>query len=101
MVTVQSSTTESNLLPSKKVPLEKGGECGYTTTSKGVKIDWDYGKCGVSPTMVDDQIVYSVALSSPGNAPGYETIEFYVDTAVDASCAYDSKERVEHFPLFK
>ena len=71
--------------------LEKGGECGYTTTSKAVVIDWDYGKCGVSPIMVDDQIVYSVSLSSPGNAPGYETIEFYVDTAVDASCAYDSK----------
>jgi len=77
------------------VPLQRGDACGYTTTAKSVVIDWDYARCGVSPTMVDDQIVYSVSLSSPGNAPGYPTIEFYVDTDVEASCAYDSKVVVD------
>merc|ERR1712157_46541 len=72
------------------VALNKGGECGYTTTAQYVKIDGDYARCGVSPSMNGDQIVYSVSLSSPGNAPGYPTIEFYVDTDVGASCAYDS-----------
>ena len=72
--------------------LELNAPCGFTLTADGVQIDWAYDLCNVTPTMnADEEIVYSVSLSSPGNAPGYETIEFYVDTAVEASCAYDSK----------
>jgi len=72
--------------------LELNAPCGFTVSADGVHIDWAYDMCNITPTMNDDeQIVYSVSLSSPGNAPGYPTIEFYVDTAVEASCAYNSK----------
>merc|ERR1711937_650176 len=72
--------------------LELNAPCGFTVSADGVHIDWAYDLCNISPTMDDNEdIVYSVSLSSPGNAPGYPTIEFYVDTAVEASCAYNSK----------
>ena len=72
--------------------LELNAPCGFTLTADGVQIDWTYDHCNLTPTMNDNEdIVYSISLSSPGNAPGYETIEFYVDTAVTASCVYDSK----------
>ena len=38
----------------------------------------------------EGEIVYSVSIISPGNAPGIPTIEFYVDTTVEASCKYNS-----------
>jgi len=70
--------------------LSQGGQCGYTVDANGVNIDWDYAACGgLTPTMEDGKIVYSVKLSSPGNKPGYADIEFYVDTDVEASCAYN------------
>merc|ERR1712176_1398736 len=72
--------------------LELNAPCGFTVSADGVHIDWAYDQCNITPTMNDDeQIVYSVSLSSPGNAPGYPTIEFYVDTDAEASCAYNSK----------
>merc|ERR1712113_176436 len=72
--------------------LELNAPCGFTVSAGGVHIDWSYDICNITPTMNDDeQIVYSVSLSSPGNAPGYPTIEFYVDTAVEAACTYNSK----------
>merc|ERR1712113_113290 len=72
--------------------LELNAPCGFTVSAGGVHIDWAYDMCNITPTTNDDeQIVYSVSLSSPGNAPGYQAIEFYVDTGVQASCAYDSK----------
>merc|ERR1712176_1088863 len=76
--------------------LELNAPCGYTLIDGGIQIDWAYDQCNVTPTMNEnDEIVYSVSLISPGNAPGYETIEFYVDTAVETSCAYDSKVVVQ------
>merc|ERR1712176_142286 len=75
--------------------LDLNDPCGYTLTADGVQIDWSYELCNVTPTMnANEEIVYSVSLSSPGNAPGYDTIEFYVDTGVQASCTYDSKVTV-------
>merc|ERR1712176_330786 len=72
--------------------LDLNAPCGFTVSADGVHIDWAYDLCNVTPTMNDNEdIVYSVSLSSPGNAPGYPTIEFYVDSAVEASCAYNSK----------
>merc|ERR1712003_149006 len=72
--------------------LEVNAPCGFTLTSTGFEINWSYKRCNITPSMnADEEIVYSVSLSSPGNAPGYDDIEFYVDTDVEASCAYDSK----------
>ena len=74
------------------VPLEQGAMCGFEVTSTGVKLNaWSYELCGISPTMNSEgEIVYSVSIISPGNAPGIPTIEFYVDTTVEASCKYNS-----------
>merc|ERR1712154_652707 len=70
--------------------LSEGGQCGYTVNADGVNVNWNYAACGVSPSMnANEMIEYSVSCSSPGNAPGYETIEFYVDTSVSATCEYD------------
>ena len=75
--------------------LDLNAPCGFTLTPDGVQIDWSYELCNVTPTMnANDQIVYSVSLSSPGNAPGYQTIEFYVDSGIEASCVYDNKVTV-------
>merc|ERR1712174_89047 len=72
--------------------LEMNAPCGFTLTSTGFEINWSYKRCNITPSMnADEEIVYSVSISSPGNAPGYDDIEFYVDTDVAASCAYDSK----------
>ena len=72
----------------------KGSRCGFKVTDSGVEINWDYKKCGLSPTMSglpENKIIYSVSLSSPGNSPGYSEIEFYVDTEISATCDYDSE----------
>merc|ERR1712157_648425 len=67
-----------------------------TFNADGVNINWNYAACGVQPSMnADEQIEYSVSCSSPGNAPGYETIEFYVDTSVSASCTYNPYVNVD------
>jgi len=76
--------------------LSEGDQCGYTVNADGVNINWNYAACGVTPSMnADEQIEYSVSCSSPGNAPGYETIEFYVDTSVSASCTYNPYVNVD------
>ena len=76
--------------------LSEGDQCGYTVTADGVNINWNYASCGVSPTMnADEKIEYSVSCYSPGNAPGYPTIEFYVDTSVAASCEYEQFVKVD------
>merc|ERR1711935_470602 len=48
-----------------------------------------------TPLKANGKIEYSVKLVSPGNEPGFETIEFYVDTVVSASCQYDPEVDVE------
>ena len=75
------------------VPLEENKPCGFEVTSDGVRLNkYDYKVCDVAPSMnAQGDIVYSVQLISKGNAPGIPTIEFYVDTVVEASCKYDSK----------
>jgi len=76
--------------------LSEGGQCGYTVNADGVNINWNYAACGVSPSMnANEMIEYSVSCSSPGNAPGYPTIEFYVDTSVSATCEYDPFVKVD------
>jgi len=72
--------------------------CGYGTNSNGLYINWEYGNaaCPLAPTMnANGKIEYSVKLVSPGNEPGFETIEFYVDTVVSASCQYDPEVDVK------
>merc|ERR1712154_584566 len=58
--------------------LSEGGQCGYTVNADGVNVNWNYAACGVSPSM---------------NAN--ETIEFYVDTSVSATCEYDPFVKVD------
>merc|ERR1711935_1177409 len=40
-------------------------------------------------------INYGVQFASNGNAPGFETIEFYVDTKIEAECEYPADVMVE------
>ena len=71
-------------------PLLYNVECGFTTTATSVEIDWSFEKCYFdTPVLVGEDIVYSIELSSPGNAPNIPTIEFYVDARVTAECKYD------------
>ena len=78
--------------------VQNASACGYKITSTGVKLtNWKYGLCNVAPTMnAQGEIVYTVSVISKGNAPNIPTIEFYVDTKVEASCKYPSKVIVEH-----
>jgi len=72
--------------------------CGFGMNPNGIWINWEYGNvdCPLAPTMnANGKIEYSVKLVSPGNEPGFETIEFYVDTVVSASCQYDPEVDVE------
>jgi len=74
-------------------PLSSTGNCGYTVdeANQMIYLDWDYTVCqnDMSPTInADDMLVFTMALSSPGNAPGIPDIEFYVDTTFTAECKY-------------
>lgn len=70
-------------------------DCGLSFEDDGIRINWNYAACAVSPTMGkndddEDIIVYSLSVSSPGNSgEENDTIEFYIDTSVAASCSYD------------
>jgi len=94
---LQAGTRE--LVYNDKV-LSEGGSCGYSVdhASETVTLDWDYTACQMSPTIDEatDELVFTMALSSPGNAPGIEDIEFYVDTDVTAQCKYPTKIMLEH-----
>jgi len=69
---------------------EENGPCGWSESADGIRVNWNYANCGVSPSMnSDNKIEYSLSVTSNGNAPGYQTIEFYVDTDATASCAYN------------
>ena len=56
---------------------------------------WSPGKCQVASSLNGDKIEYGVRLSSPGNEPGYEKIEFYVDTVASATCQYDRDVEID------
>ena len=79
------------------VALVEGELCGFEVTATGVKLNaWPYDDCNVAPTMnAQGDIVYTVSVISKGNAPDIPTIEFYVDTKVEASCKYPSKVVVD------
>ena len=82
-------------------PLSTTGNCGYSVdeANKMIHLDWSYTDCqeDMSPTInADDELVFTMALKSPGNAPGFADIEFYVDTDVTAQCKYPSEITVEH-----
>ena len=75
-------------------------ECGFTydDDTEMITLDWDYTVCtGLIPTIAQnaagtlDELVYSIALTSPGNHPNIPVIEFYVDTKVTAECRYPAK----------
>jgi len=76
-------------------PLVENAPCGYTVNGNGIEINWDYAECQVAPSLNGDKIEYGVRLSSPGNEPGYETIEFYVDTLASATCQYDRDVEID------
>jgi len=73
--------------------------CGYTITSTGIEIEWDYSNpaCPIAPTMnANGKIEYSIKISADGNKPNNEPmIEFYVDTDIAASCQYDPNVMIE------
>lgn len=76
-------------------------DCGVTFEDEGIRVNWNYAACGVSPSMGqddngDDVIIYSISAKSPGNSgDSSDDIEFYVDTTVAASCEYDPVIDVE------
>ena len=80
--------------------LSEGAPCGYSVdnASETVTLEWDFTACQMTPTIDEatDELVFTMALSSPGNAPGIEDIEFYVDTAVTAECKYPTSITLEH-----
>ena len=76
-------------------PLVEVAPCAYTVNGNGIEINWDYAGCQVAPSLNGDKIEYGVRLSSPGNEPGYETIEFYVDTVASATCQYDRDVEID------
>ena len=78
--------------------------CGFTydDATRMITLDWDYTVCtNLTPTIAQntdgtfDELVYSIALTSPGNHPGIPTIEFYVDTTVTAECRYPAKIQLD------
>jgi len=72
--------------------------CGFTVDSDGVRLNWDYEACDVKPTMTtsdqckgdnDNAVKYTLHVFSEGNSGDEDdTIEFYVDSTIDASCTY-------------
>jgi len=73
-------------------PASVDPKCGYTIVSNGVRLNWKYADCLQFMDLQENNglIEYSVTLKSPGNEPGVnDKIEFYVDTKVQATCAYD------------
>jgi len=83
--------------------LQEGTDCGYSIDGDFVVINWNYSTCDVEPSMShslycpgeansQNAILYEIRVVSPGNAGDEdETIEFYVDTDVAASCQYCTK----------
>jgi len=76
----------------------EGEACGWTASADGIAVNWNYNLCqdDISPSMNDaGKIQYTLDVSSNGNAPGYDDVEFYVDTNAVASCQYDTHVKVE------
>jgi len=66
--------------------------CGYTVDGDDVVLNWNYAECEVSPTLVGNDIHYSLFVSSDGNSgDDSDVIEFYVDTDIDATCSYPTR----------
>jgi len=77
---------------------EENSQCGWSESATGIRINWDYTLCqaNISPTMNSGKkIEYKIDVSSPGNAPGYPEVEFYVDTTAAATCQYDPNVKIE------
>jgi len=63
--------------------------CGFNIAGDDVVINWNYADCEVSPTLVGDDIHYSLTVSADGNSRDTsDIIEFYVDTDIEATCTY-------------
>lgn len=99
-VQLQQGTRELLYNGKKKVmkKLVEGEECGFTVdeANQMIHLDWAYTTCEneMSPKIKTDEdtqtddLIFTIALSSPGNSPGIKDIEFYVDTTVSAECKY-------------
>jgi len=71
------------------VPLS--GPCSFSKEANGIRLDWPYDLCDITPSMSADgkNIIYALSVSSAGNDRDSDSIiEFYVDTTINAECAY-------------
>merc|ERR1712193_139053 len=66
--------------------------CGYTIDGDDVILNWNYADCEVAPTLVGNDIHYSLTVSADGNSgDDSDIIEFYVDTNIEATCTYPTR----------
>ena len=73
-----------------------GVTCGYQIVNGGIRINWDYTACNVTPTIISGKIAYGVKIQALGNdADPDPMIEFYVDLSAEATCLYDPDVDIE------
>merc|ERR1711920_884268 len=72
----------------------------WSASGSTITVNVNYANDNISPTASQDAngkkwIHYGVSFSSDGNQPGYPTIEFYVDTQINAECKYPADVLVD------
>jgi hypothetical protein len=93
---VDQLTNGTRDLSMNGTPLANGS---WSASGNTITVKVNYADDNVTPTMSEKNgknfINYGVQFASNGNAPGFETIEFYVDTKIEAECEYPADVMVE------
>merc|ERR1712106_587686 len=86
---VDQLTNGTRDLSMNGTPLANGS---WSASGNTITVKVNYADDNVTPTMSEKNgknfINYGVQFASNGNAPGFPTIEFYVDTKIEAECEY-------------